>query len=37
MFLNGILDARDNNRASNIWIANQCVTDFSAGTICGVG
>jgi parallel beta-helix repeat protein len=31
MFGNVILDARDRN----IWNANQCVTDFPAGSICG--
>ena len=31
MFGNAILDARDRN----IWNANQCVTDFPAGSICG--
>ena len=28
-------DARDDNRASNTWNANQCVTDLPTGTICG--
>jgi parallel beta-helix repeat protein len=37
MFGNGVFDARDDNRAANSWIANQCQTDFPAGTICGVG
>ena len=36
MFDNAWLDARDDNRAANTWIANQCVTDSPAGTICGV-
>jgi parallel beta-helix repeat protein len=31
MFGNAILDARDRN----LWNANQCVTDFPAGSICG--
>jgi parallel beta-helix repeat protein len=29
-------DARDDNRTTNTWIATDCVTDFPAGTICGV-
>jgi Right handed beta helix region len=37
MLGNGVFDARDDNRAANTWIANQCVNDFPAGTICGVG
>jgi hypothetical protein len=28
-------DARDNARASNTWIGNDCLTDFPDGTICG--
>ena len=35
MFGNAILDARDDARDRNIWNANQCVTDFPAGSICG--
>jgi hypothetical protein len=35
MFENAIHDAHDSD--SNTWIANQCVTDFPFGTICGVG
>jgi hypothetical protein len=35
MFSNAILDVREDARARNIWIANQCVTDFPAGSICG--
>jgi parallel beta-helix repeat protein len=31
MFGNGVLDARDEARESNTWIANQCATDFPAG------
>lgn len=31
MFGNAILEARDRN----IWNANQCATDFPAGSICG--
>ena len=34
MFGNAILDARDDARDRNIWNANQCVTDFPAGSIC---
>ena len=37
MFGNGVFDARDEARESNTWIGNQCLTDFPAGTICGVG
>jgi parallel beta-helix repeat protein len=37
MLGNGVLDARDENRAANTWSANHCLTDFPAGTICGVG
>jgi hypothetical protein len=37
MFSNAETDARDEDRPSNSWIANQCDTDFPAGTICGVG
>ena len=35
MFGNAILDARDDARDRNRWNANQCVTDFPAGSICG--
>jgi len=35
MFGNAILDARDDARDRNLWSANQCVTDFPAGSICG--
>jgi len=37
MFGNGDTDARDENRPANSWTGNQCLTDFPAGTICGVG
>jgi hypothetical protein len=37
MLGNGVFDARDDNRAANTWSANECLTDFPAGTICGVG
>src|SRR5215217_2976904 len=37
MFGNGVLDARDDNRAANTWSGNSCLADFPAGTICGVG
>jgi parallel beta-helix repeat protein len=37
MFGNGVYDARDENRAANTWSGNHCLTDFPAGTICGVG
>jgi parallel beta-helix repeat protein len=37
MLGNGVYDARDENRAANTWVANVCVSDFPAGTICGVG
>jgi hypothetical protein len=30
-------DARDDARAWNTWIGNQCLTDFPDGTICGLG
>ncbi|MFR9780858.1 NosD domain-containing protein [Micromonospora sp. MS34] len=33
---NLVLDARDDNRAANVWMGNQCTTDSPAGTICGV-
>jgi hypothetical protein len=33
---NGVLDARDENRAANTWSGNSCLTDFPAATICGV-
>ena len=36
MNLNVEFDARDENRPANTWTANQCTTDFPAGTICGV-
>jgi parallel beta-helix repeat protein len=35
MLGNGILDARDDNRAANAWTGNICVTDFPDGVICG--
>jgi parallel beta-helix repeat protein len=34
MSLNVAFDARDDNRPANTWTANQCTTDFPAGTIC---
>ena len=37
MLGNGVLDARDDNRAANTWIANQCSSDYPAGTICTTG
>src|SRR6266511_479446 len=37
MFGNGIYDARDDNRAENTWVADQCGTDYPAGTICAIG
>jgi hypothetical protein len=37
MLANAALDARDEARETNTWIANQCLTDFPAGTICGMG
>jgi parallel beta-helix repeat protein len=37
MFGNAVYDARDDNRAANAWSANECLTDFPVGTICGVG
>jgi parallel beta-helix repeat protein len=37
MLGNGVLDARDDNRAANTWIASQCLTDYPAGTICATG
>jgi parallel beta-helix repeat protein len=37
MLGNAVYDARDDNRAANTWSANDCLTDFPAGTICGVG
>jgi parallel beta-helix repeat protein len=33
---NGDVDARDDARESNTWIANECMTDSPVGTICGV-
>ena len=30
-------DARDNNNPINVWIGNECDTDFPAGAICGIG
>jgi parallel beta-helix repeat protein len=36
MFGNGLVDARDDNRASNTWSGNKCDTDSPPGTICGV-
>jgi parallel beta-helix repeat protein len=36
MSANGAFDARDDNRATNTWIATDCETDSPAGTICGV-
>jgi Periplasmic copper-binding protein (NosD)/WD40-like Beta Propeller Repeat len=37
MLGNGVVDARDENRTANTWIANQCMTDFPTGTICRIG
>jgi len=37
MFGNGVLDARDDNRSENGWVANQCSSDYPAGTICTTG
>jgi parallel beta-helix repeat protein len=37
MLGNALLDVRDDARESNTWSSNQCVTDYPAGTICGVG
>lgn len=37
MFGNGVYDARDDNRTANAWSANDCLTDFPVGTICGIG
>jgi parallel beta-helix repeat protein len=37
MFGNLAFDARDDARELNTWIANQCVTDLPAATICGIG
>jgi parallel beta-helix repeat protein len=37
MLGNATLDARDDARALNTWIGNVCMTDFPAGTICGIG
>ena len=37
MFGNAVFDAVDEARATNTWVANQCLTDFPAGTICGIG
>jgi nitrous oxidase accessory protein NosD len=34
MLANSVFDARDDARASNTWLANECVTDFPAGSIC---
>ena len=39
---NAVLDARDlnplvNGMLPNVWIGNDCETDFPAGAICGVG
>lgn len=34
MSLNVQFDARDDNRPSNTWTNNKCVTDFPTGTIC---
>jgi parallel beta-helix repeat protein len=34
MNLNVQYDARDDTRPANTWTANQCTTDFPAGTIC---
>ena len=33
-FANGDVDARDDNRAANLWLATHCKTDIPAGTIC---
>jgi parallel beta-helix repeat protein len=37
MLANSVFDARDDNRAANTWVANQCLTDYPAGSICDVG
>ncbi len=44
MLENGTRDARDQTRSLipdpsewNTWIGNECLTDFPAGTICGIG
>ena len=34
MFGNGLVDARDQARDRNTWIANRCSTDSPDGTIC---
>src|SRR5206468_1994104 len=34
MYLNVQFDARDDNRPSNTWTSNHCVTDSPPGTIC---
>lgn len=34
---NALFDARDFNTPINVWIRNDCGTDFPAGAICGVG
>jgi len=31
------VDARDDAREFNLWRGNVCLTDFPAGTICGIG
>jgi hypothetical protein len=36
MLDNAAFDARDDAREANTWTANLCVTDFPAGTICGI-
>ena len=33
----GFVDARDDAREFNVWRGNVCLTDFPAGTICGIG
>ena len=37
MFDNVTLDAGDGSWPANKWTANQCVKDYPAGMICGVG
>ena len=33
-FDNTDVDARDDNRSANVWLATKCLTDAPAGTIC---
>ena len=37
MLGNGLLDARDEARATNTWVGNRCLTDFPTGSICELG